>query len=129
MIRFLKFGTVGFFNTLITLGSYTFLVYTGMNYLLANILGYGLGVINSYYWNKTWVFKDNSRKTAVFVKFLTVNLLTLAFNTSVLFLLVDQLGIHPVIANVFAVGTGLLLNYVLNYKWTFNKAAKKGGRS
>ncbi|CAN7188056.1 GtrA family protein [Rossellomorea sp. LjRoot5] len=123
MKMFLKFGTVGFFNTLITLGSYTLFVYIGINYLVANVLGYLLGVLNSYYWNKNWVFQDRTGKAGVFVKFFAVNLLTLGFNTLALFILVHQLGLHPVLANVFAVGCGLGLNYILNYKWTFNQAS------
>ena len=122
MKRFLKFGTVGLFNTLITLGSYTLFVSIGMNYLLANVLGYGLGVLNSYYWNKKWVFQIKEGRANVFLKFVAVNLLTLAFNTSILYLLVNRVGLHPVVANVLAVGCGLVLNYILNYKWTFNKA-------
>ncbi|WP_175990115.1 GtrA family protein [Bacillus sp. Marseille-Q1617] len=121
MKMFLKFGTVGFFNTLITLGSYTLFIYIGINYLAANVLGYFLGVLNSYYWNKKWVFRDRTKKASVFFKFITVNILTLTFNTFTLYILVDQLGFHPVIANVFAVGAGLALNYIMNVKWTFNQ--------
>jgi putative flippase GtrA len=121
MKMFLKFGTVGFFNTLITLGSYTLFIYIGINYLAANVLGYSLGVLNSYYWNKKWVFQDRTEKASVFFKFIAVNILTLAFNTFALCILVSQLGFHPVLANVFAIGSGLALNYIMNYKWTFNQ--------
>jgi putative flippase GtrA len=121
MKMFLKFGTVGFFNTLITLGSYTLFIYIGINYLAANVLGYFLGVINSYYWNKKWVFQDRTEKASVFFKFIAVNILTLAFNTFALYILVSQLDFHPVLANVFAIGSGLALNYIMNYKWTFNQ--------
>lgn len=67
MKRFLKFGTVGVFNTLITLLSFTFFYYIGINYLLAHVMSYALGVFNSFYWNKRWVFKDDSRNTAIFI--------------------------------------------------------------
>lgn len=124
MKRFLKFGTVGVFNTLITLGSYTLLIYIGMNYLLANVLGYMLGVLNSYYWNKKWVFKAGDVKADVFLKFASVNVFTLGFNTLILYLLVHYAGIHPVLANIVAIGSGMVLNYLLNARWTF--AAKRG---
>jgi putative flippase GtrA len=121
MKMFLKFGTVGFFNTLITLGSYTLFIYIGINYLAANVLGYSLGVLNSFYWNKKWVFQDQTKKASVFLKFIAVNILTLAFNTFALYILVSQLGLHPVLANVFAIGSGLALNFIMNVKWTFNQ--------
>ncbi len=67
MEKFLKFGLVGIFNTLITIISYIILVKFGMNYLVANIISYLIGVANSYYWNKNWVFQSNS-KTYQFFK-------------------------------------------------------------
>ena len=57
MKKFMKFGLIGILNTLITIGSYMLFVYLGMNYIIANVIGYGIGVINSYYWNKNWVFQ------------------------------------------------------------------------
>ncbi|MGM0753181.1 MAG: GtrA family protein [Bacillota bacterium] len=126
MKRFLKFGTVGVFNTLITLGSYTLFIYIGIHYLLANVLGYVLGVLNSYYWNKRWVFEARDTKADVFVKFASVNVFTLAFNTLILYLLVQYAGFHPVAANIVAIGSGMVVNYLLNAKWTF---AAKGSHS
>ncbi|MEH7199359.1 GtrA family protein, partial [Priestia megaterium] len=57
MIKFLKFGFVGIMNTLLTIISYLALIHFDMNYILANVLSYFIGVINSYYWNKSWVFQ------------------------------------------------------------------------
>lgn len=121
MKRLLKFGTVGVFNTLITIVSYSLLLAVGINYLLANIIAYGLGVINSYYWNKNWVFQSTSGHLKLFWKFVIVNLITLAVNTLSLYLFVDYLGIHPVIGQIFSIGVGMVLNYLLNQKWTFNE--------
>ena len=70
----MKFGLVGILNTFITIGSYMLLVYLGINYLLANVIGYILGVINSFYWNKNWVFKVSSNQRNIFMKFVIVNL-------------------------------------------------------
>ncbi|PFG04565.1 GtrA family protein [Bacillus sp. es.034] len=119
MKRFLKFGTVGVFNTLITLGSYMLFIYIGVHYLLANVLGYVLGVLNSYYWNKKWVFDAGEAKRDVFLKFALVNIFTLGFNTLILYLLVHLGGVHPVLANIVAIVSGFVLNYLLNARWTF----------
>jgi putative flippase GtrA len=120
MKRFLKFGTVGIVNTLITIGSYMLFVYFGMDYILSNVLAYGLGVINSYFWNKNWVFEAKSDNINLFFKFIVVNLITLGFNTFILYLLVDRLDIQPMIAQVFATGFGMIINFLLNKKWTFH---------
>ncbi|PFK42202.1 sugar translocase [Bacillus cereus] len=124
MEKFLKFGLVGIFNTLITIISYIILVKLGMNYLIANIISYLIGVANSYYWNKNWVFRSNSKNLSVFLKFLTVNLIVLAFNTVSLFILVDKLLYNEFIAQIFAIGIGMMINFSLNKIWTFNQSEK-----
>ncbi|MEY8349123.1 GtrA family protein [Bacillus cereus] len=124
MEKFLKFGLVGIFNTLITIISYIILVKFGVNYLIANIISYLIGVANSYYWNKNWVFQSNGRNLSVFLKFLIVNLIVLAFNTLSLFILVDKLLYNEFIAQIFAIGIGMIMNFFLNKIWTFNQSEK-----
>ncbi|PFB61279.1 GtrA family protein [Bacillus cereus] len=121
MEKLLKFGLVGIFNTLITIISFWILLRFGMNYLVANTIAYLIGVANSYYWNKNWVFKPNNKGTSMFFKFLTVNLIVLAFNTLCLFILVDKLALNALIAQIFAIGVGMVINFVLNKIWTFNQ--------
>lgn len=120
MEKFLKFGLVGIFNTLITIISYIFLVKIGMNYLVANSIAYIIGVANSYYWNKNWVFRPKDSNKSLFVKFLAVNLIVLAFNTISLYLLVNKLLMNPFISQIFAIGVGMIINFFLNKLWTFN---------
>ncbi|WP_404429493.1 GtrA family protein [Sutcliffiella horikoshii] len=126
MKRFLKFGTVGVFNTLITFASFTFFFFIGINYLAANVMGYILGMLNSYYWNKKWVFQDKRKKASIFYKFVVVNMVTLGIHTFLLFLLVDYAGLQPIFANLFATGAGLAINYFINSKWTFRQEQQVG---
>ncbi|MGD6778562.1 GtrA family protein [Sutcliffiella horikoshii] len=126
MKRFLKFGTVGVFNTMITFASFTLFFYIGINYLAANVMGYILGMLNSYYWNKKWVFQDERNKASVFYKFVVVNIVTLGVHTLLLFLLVDYAELQPIIANLFATGAGLAINYFINSKWTFRQEQQVG---
>ena len=122
MKKFAKFGVVGILNTLITITTYMLFVYLGMNYIIANIISYGIGVINSFYWNKSWVFKEKSNSINLFVKFVMVNLITLSCNTLILYGLVDSLSMHSILAQIFATGVGLGINFILNNIWTFKKA-------
>ena len=70
LIQFLKYGLVGCINTAITLGV-IFLCKSllGINEYVANILGYTAGLINSFIWNKTWVFKSKKGYRREAVKF------------------------------------------------------------
>ena len=67
-IQLLKYGVIGVMNTLITLMSFYLLnTRLGVPYGPSNIIGYVLGVINSFLWNRNWVFKTgvNVRREAL----------------------------------------------------------------
>ncbi|MCY8953221.1 MULTISPECIES: GtrA family protein [Bacillus] len=121
MKKFLKFSLIGILNTLITMISYITLVKVGINYLTANCFAYLIGVINSYYWNKNWVFEFKNKEISLFLKFLTVNLIVLIFNTITLFILVDKLFINKFISQLFSINVGMIMNFFLHKLWTFNK--------
>lgn len=60
-IQLLKYGAIGVMNTLITLVSFYLLnTWAGISYGISNIVGYVLGVINSFLWNRNWVFKTHN---------------------------------------------------------------------
>ncbi len=57
-IQLLKYGVIGVINTLITLVSFYLLnTKLGVPYGIANIIAYVLGMVNSFLWNRNWVFK------------------------------------------------------------------------
>lgn len=52
-----KYGLIGVSNTLLTLITfYVFNTICGLSYTISNTIGYILGLINSFIWNRTWVF-------------------------------------------------------------------------
>jgi len=119
MQKFLKFGLVGIINTLISICFYILLVNIGLHYILANILSYLIGVLNSYYWNKKWVFNYHDNHLSVFVKFLLVNLIVLGINTLSLYVCVHLIGMNKYEAQLIATAIGMGINFILNQKWTF----------
>lgn len=59
IVQLFKYGVIGVMNTLITVVSFYLLnTWAGVPYGAANIIGYVLGVINSFIWNRQWVFKN-----------------------------------------------------------------------
>lgn len=62
-IQLIKYGIVGVSNSLITL-IVIFLCneILGLKLMLSDTLGYIAGVINSFIWNKEWVFKTHDTK-------------------------------------------------------------------
>ncbi|WP_242655238.1 GtrA family protein [Clostridium cellulovorans] len=117
----MKFALVGVSNTAISLIVYNILVVLGVNYMLANIIGYCVGVINSFIWNKNWVFKSNENSSAIIFKFVAVNILTLVVTTMFLYIFVDILGYSKFISQIFSTVVGMGINYLLNKIWTFKE--------
>ena len=90
-IIFLKFCLVGCSNVAITLSSfYFFYSFLGINYLVASVFGYSLGVLNSFCWNKLWTFKVRGTDVKKeFLRFLLVNLMGLGLNSLIMLFLVE----------------------------------------
>ncbi len=119
--EFIKFGIVGVSNTLITFAVYNILLKLGINYLIANIIGYICGMINGFIWSKNWVFKVNNESKMYFIKFALVNLLSLAVSTGLLMVLVKQLSFNTTIAQLITTCITVVINYLLNKIWTFSE--------
>ncbi|WP_326511584.1 GtrA family protein [Clostridium intestinale] len=117
--EFIKFGIVGVSNTLITFVVYNILLRLGINYLVANIIGYICGMINGFIWSKNWVFKVNNESKMYFIKFALVNLLSLAVSTGLLMVLVKQLSLNSTIAQLITTCITVVINYLLNKIYTF----------
>lgn len=87
-----KFGSVGILNTVIDLGLFNILVFSlNMAPVSANVIAVGAAIINSYVWNKLWTFNDKNTKnvTSQAALFISLSLIGLVLNTSVLKLLTD----------------------------------------
>ena len=61
IVQLFKYGVIGVMNTIITAVTFYLLnTWAGVPYGAANIIGYVLGVINSFVWNRQWVFKNGT---------------------------------------------------------------------
>lgn len=90
-VQLLKFVLIGASNTLIDL-----LVTFALNaifgiYYLAKIIGYACGIINSYFWNSRWTFREERRRDArEIITFIAVNLVTLGLSLLLQWIFRDQ---------------------------------------
>lgn len=70
-IQLIKYGLVGAFNTLLTLATiYICKSLIGISPMVSNIIGYIVGLINSFIWNKNWVFCSHKGYTREAIKFI-----------------------------------------------------------
>ncbi|WP_297637222.1 GtrA family protein [uncultured Clostridium sp.] len=121
MEKLIKFGFVGVINFTITLIVYNILIHFGVNYIVANSIGYIAGMVNSYVWNNIWVFQAKSKSLKVAIKFIIVNLIVMGINNILLFILVKDCGLNKTIAQGVALVITTLINFAGNRFWTFRE--------
>lgn len=149
-MQFVKFSLVGVMNTLISEGLYVIIVFFGGHYLVASVIGFVVSVLNAYYWNNRYVFKQSpEEEQRVWWKTLLKTFAAYSggqlLNMALLVLWVDivrienwfgwladfvlGLGIEQLdartIGEIAAAGVNLIitvpLNYFINKYWTFGK--------
>lgn len=79
-LQFIKFCVVGLSNTIICEGIYVVLLFFGMHYLAANIIGNLVSILNAYYWSNKYVFKAEEGEQRVWWKVLLKTYATYGFS-------------------------------------------------
>lgn len=119
--QFLKFAMIGFLNTGIHYLIFLWLFrVVGLYYMLASVIGYCCGLMNSFILNKKWTFKTKGvRKDIEFARFILVNIAALIVNVGTMKYFVSVLKIAPEFSQIGAIGFSMMTNFVGNKFWTF----------
>lgn len=119
----MKFGMVGAINTFLDFGLYTaFVTVFHIHYLVANALSFCIALVNSFYLNRTWTFRQTGphwRREAV--KYLVVYVAGLIIGETLLFFFVDRLDLHKLIGKALVVAFVLFWNYFGIRFWAFRR--------
>lgn len=88
IIQFVKFAIIGVMNTLVDFFAYTLITaLTPLGDIIANIISYSIGVLNSYFFNTLWTFRaERKRSPREFVSFVVVNLISLGVSTLTIYI-------------------------------------------
>ena len=118
LIRFIKFCIVGVSNTAISLGIYyIFIVFDPKLYIIGNIVGFVVSVLNSYFWNSRFVFKKTDEKAKTLFKTFAAYGSNLFIGTAILYIFVDVIKISEFIAPLLGLLITVPLNYFINKNW------------
>ena len=79
-LQFIKFCLVGLSNTIICEGIYVVLLFFGVHYLAANIIGNLISILNAYYWSNKYVFKAEEGEQRVWWRVLLKTYATYGFS-------------------------------------------------
>lgn len=138
LVQFIKFNVVGLLNTGIDALVYYLLgTLAQWTFWPAKVVSYSAGVINSWFWNSRWTFREHDNKdkqekgTAEkgakrFASFIVVNLCALLVSLGVLAICRRVTQAEPTwwMNLFFATPASLIVNFVGNKFLVFRKEAK-----
>ena len=96
--QFLRYNFVGLINTVVGFGLIVLLMYMGIDAVLSNAIGYGIGAILSYFLNKKYTFAYKNYSMRVAIKFFAVLGMAYLLNYMALMILLPH--INPYAAQV-----------------------------
>lgn len=118
--QFIRFGIIGAVNTALGLGLYYGLVFLGVHYILSHIIANAIGIFVSYSLNSRFTFKQtNANKAKQIIKVYAAYGITFLLGTSLLYLMVDVIGISELIAPLINLCFTVPTNFLLNKFWVF----------
>jgi len=127
-IRWLKFNFVGAVGIVVQLVALTTLTSGfGLNYLYATVLAVETAVIHNFVWHErfTWVERCGGNWTAVMRRLIRFNLSTglvsLVGNVLLMRILVGHMHLHYLPANIVAIGSCALANFLVSDHLVFRK--------
>ena len=98
---------------------------------VANILSWIICVIFTYMTNRIFVFQSKVKGIKnvfnEFKDFVTARLLTLVMENVILFVMIDLLTIHNMIAKLAGQFVVIVTNYILSKLWIFKKKKTENG--
>jgi len=122
ILKFLKFGTVGLSGVLVDFGiTYTCKEIIKIPKYVSNAIGFTVAAIWNYFFNRIWTFQSHDPEiTYEFLRFFSVSLIGLGINTLILWLLVSKIKMNFYVSKLFAIGTVMIWNFVINLLVTFH---------
>lgn len=122
-----KFGAVGVLNTTIDMGLFWLLhVKLGIPFIIANLISYSVGMLNSFILNKRWTFVDTRDQGSIgrqLPTFLAINALSLGLSSLILWVCIEPMG--AMTAKLLATAVSFLVNFWANRTFVFRSRAAR----
>ena len=123
-----RFLITGVWNTLFGLLVYT-LLYTWLHkhvhYLVLMIPANILAITNAYIGYKLFVFKTRGHIIREYLRFYVVYGVSIGMNFLIMFIMVDGLGVHPLISQFVGVGITTVCSYIGHRHFSFSRKKKQ----
>jgi dolichol-phosphate mannosyltransferase len=122
---FLKFGIVGISGIVVNEGLLA--VFTRLMFWPVGIAGAAaieISIISNFLLNNYWTWRS-SRDQSFLIRILryhSVAIISGLINYAIL-LILSHMGMDPLLANLFGIAVGTVINFFLNHYWTFARKA------
>jgi putative flippase GtrA len=127
-----RFLITGVWNTVFGLLVYT-LLYTWLhdkvNYLVLMIPANILAITNAYICHKLFVFKTKGHIIREYFRFYVVYGVSILMNFAIMFIMVDGLGVHPLISQFVGVGITTVCSYTGHRHFSFRGKRKEAEKT
>ena len=120
LLQPLRFILVGIANTLLGL-SVIFAAkgLAGLDDFVSNLLGYGCGLLLSFFFNRKWTFRHNGKIYPTAGRFLLVFLLSYVVNLMTVYGLRDGVGLNSYMAQALGVVPYTVIFYLTSRHYVF----------
>ena len=119
-VQFIKYGLVGFMNTLIFAIS-AFLFSFIFNYTVYTTIAYSIGILSSFYMNKKYTFESTGNFKIYIVKFFTINVSLLVIVQIFQIYLIETVLLRELFAIIACMCIYTSIGFLLNKFFVFKK--------
>jgi putative flippase GtrA len=121
-LQFVKFGIVGVSNTLISFAVYTLLLKVfGVWYVAASGIGFAVGAVNGFLWNRAWTFRGHVGDALTPVRWFVVQTCGLLIDLGLVYVFVDAVGLDKLVGQAATTAIVTVLTFFVNRAWTFGE--------
>jgi len=121
LLKFLKFGIVGFSGVFVDFGvTYVCKEWIKIQKYVANSIGFIAAASSNYILNRIWTFKSQNPDVATeYTEFFVISLVGLGLVNLIVWLLHGKLKWNFYLSKLFAIGVVTIWNFLANYYITF----------
>lgn len=121
LLKFLKFGVVGFSGVFVDFGiTYVLKEKLKIQQFVANAIGFSCAATSNYVLNRVWTYQSQNPEVLIeFSHFFFFSLIGLGLNTLILWFLVSKFKQNFYLSKLFAIGVVTIWNFLVNTLFTF----------
>ena len=124
IINLFRYGFWGCVTTAINLLIFFIFLRLHMNYILGNVISYGIAIVISYIFNKKFVFETSEKnthndETIQIIKYFVVRILSISIDSGLLWVFVEIAHVKVYMSKIIVIVLVILLTYLVNKCFVF----------